>query len=1378
MNVRARVALALTMTLGLVSVDAGQQINTPTPTPPPSPAATRLAAVVDPVISAVYDGFDPAAGMDHVRFMSQYWRLAGNTGYNATIDRIQKRLEDAGIATRIDEYPNTTPAWDYSVGTVALVAEGKPDQVVLSREQDRVALCINSFSTPAAGVVAPIVDVGRGAEQDYAGKDIKGAVVLGDADSGALWRRAVTTGGAIGVIATALPSYLNPDPPGVANPTPRDQWGILQWNSIPYDEARKGFAFKATPRAAVTLRKRIAEANGAPVSVRVTVASTFTTGPVRTLIGEIPGRSAAAERIVMAAHIQEPGANDNASGVATLAQAAISLASAIHAKTVAPPERTLTFLFLNEISGSRRWLQDHPAEAKQTRYMFSLDMTGEDVSKTGGSFLIERYPDPGAVWARPWDPHTEWGAGNVRADSLKGDLINDLHMFVIQRVARRSKWAVKTNPYEGGSDHTVFQGAGIPSVLDWHFTDRYYHSNLDTLDKTSAREMQNVGTAVAASAWLMASATPERALDAARVVADAGRARVTQEQTEGAKLAAAAADPAAARARETTIVAAWKKWYAEAVRSASRLIVGAAPATFQPELDKIAAEFSGTAASNAGSSTIALSSAWLGWTPFMPATQTMSANGVFVCGVDQQIPPIAVTWMAMVLIGDDRMYMPCPTSPDHHPDDHREVRESKAFVLGLSSKDDDIRWRANQAMIRMTRTKAMLNDPKAPPGTVRAVMVDFPLGHLDKRDEHPLPAIWIPVCLQEAQYFESFDHLQRWQAGLLFHRLLDDDPRIRAEAAYSIGTRMAVENLEKNLVTAAVKELHACWLKQDDPSVQGVILATVGAIRYANDEQRQEAEAFLVKESQGPSVKVLGAAYGLEAMIRRTPQQPLAESTRARLRELVTYGKRIAEAPPLDADARIRRLAVSALMTARDTDLHTYFTAAGDDDWQMRRLVAGRLSVLDPAQAAMVERIAVDPAFQVRYDFLSAVARSVSTTKLCAPLVDRFKDPNPFVVMRAMDLINANCTDLEDAVKALGEPVKKMMREENLLSWHVPSRALAALARVAPDEAKPALIAAMKHPVWQVRATIAATAVSLSDEELAIALMADPEPNVRTAALDALARLKSPAVVPYAIATLNTAKDYQLLRGAALALKSMPLETREEGSAALLGALKRLTEEETDTSRDPREAIIERLGEVLPPERSSDLLYYVADYDDAIVIAAKKAFEQLVGAPPAVPEHMRRRYPYQPTTDQLSHLPTEAIIQLDSGVVSLRLLSDVAPVTVARFAELATQGFYNERTFHRVVPNFVVQGGSPGANEYVGAARYMRDEVGPEAYHIRGAVGISSRGTDSGDGQIFIDLVDLPRLDRDYTVFAYVTKGMDLVDQLLEGGKIQSITVK
>ena len=93
------------------------------------------------------------------------------------------------------------------------------------------------------------------------------------------------------------------------------------------------------------------------------------------------------------------------------------------------------------------------------------------------------------------------------------------------------------------------------------------------------------------------------------------------------------------------------------------------------------------------------------------------------------------------------------------------------------------------------------------------------------------------------------------------------------------------------------------------------------------------------------------------------------------------------------------------------------------------------------------------------------------------------------------------------------------------------------------------------------------------------------------------------------------------------------------------------------------------------------------------------------------------------------------------------------------------------------MPNFVVQGGSPGANEYMGTSRYMRDEVGPQASHIRGAVGISTRGGDTGDAQLFIDLVDNPRFDHRYTVFAQVLNGAELVDSILEGDVIESIVI-
>ena len=110
------------------------------------------------------------------------------------------------------------------------------------------------------------------------------------------------------------------------------------------------------------------------------------------------------------------------------------------------------------------------------------------------------------------------------------------------------------------------------------------------------------------------------------------------------------------------------------------------------------------------------------------------------------------------------------------------------------------------------------------------------------------------------------------------------------------------------------------------------------------------------------------------------------------------------------------------------------------------------------------------------------------------------------------------------------------------------------------------------------------------------------------------------------------------------------------------------------------------------------------------------------------------------------------ITMAGGGVMELRLLRRRGCGHRAPGDGAGGSGYYNGLTFHRVEPTFVLQGGSPGANEYMGDGLYMRDE--PGVAHNRGAVGISTRGRDTGDAQIFVNLVDSPRLDHAYTVFA------------------------
>jgi len=718
----------------------------------------------------------------------------------------------------------------------------------------------------------------------------------------------------------------------------------------------------------------------------------------------------------------------------------------------------------------------------------------------------------------------------------------------------------------------------------------------------------------------------------------------------------------------------------------------------------------------------------------------------FSCGEDAKVQaPIVVRATTVVLAGDGRLYSPCPDG--NHFQDHREIREGALLNVASGSPDPEIRWRAAQALARIGRgIGAVLKTP-----TVR------------------------PVCSAEVQIFGSIYEPLRWQPGELFMLVRDRDPRVRRQAAFGIGYALSRPGLDPNVAAAARKELEACILIETtqpggSPDVAGLLTEAIGVARYGAVQDRAAAAAYLVERSRRPApLEVLGAAKGLEALIRQSSGWEVPEPVKVRLRELVASGQ-----------ASV--LAMSALQAARDSDLATLQRASGSTDFQVRRLVAMGLNLDDPAHARIAEGLSHDMDFKVRYEYLGSLARQIQRTRQCAPLAAYLDDLEPTVVLHALDLLSARCTDLDDIVDKVAGEAKRIGKTETHEHWQVPSRALTALARLRPDAAKPLMEAAVKHPVWQVRAAAAPVLVSLERFEDVVQLAHDPRPNVQTAALEALTRAKRGEAIDAAIDVLNKGIDFQVMRAAANAITTVPDARRNDAVDALLSGMSRLTLLEEDPSRDPRVAILAALGRVMPAQRKDDLLPYLRDLDDDVIAAAAKAYQNIAGVAP--PRQARlRRYLYQPSEQALSNLPGVAVIEFEEGTIEIRLLKEEAPVTIARFAALVKAGYYNGLTFHRIVPNFVVQGGSPGASEYVGTSRYMRDEVGP-AYHLRGAVGISTRGHDTGDAQIFIDLVDLPRLDRDYTVFGYVTvsprtgDGMAIVDRLLEGALIKSIYFK
>ncbi|HIW34423.1 MAG TPA: peptidylprolyl isomerase [Candidatus Paenibacillus intestinavium] len=130
----------------------------------------------------------------------------------------------------------------------------------------------------------------------------------------------------------------------------------------------------------------------------------------------------------------------------------------------------------------------------------------------------------------------------------------------------------------------------------------------------------------------------------------------------------------------------------------------------------------------------------------------------------------------------------------------------------------------------------------------------------------------------------------------------------------------------------------------------------------------------------------------------------------------------------------------------------------------------------------------------------------------------------------------------------------------------------------------------------------------------------------------------------------------------------------------------------------------------------------------------------------------------------------------EGGEVVIDLFDQDAPNTVANFEKLATDGFYNGLTYHRVIPGFVAQGGCPDGRGSGGPGYTINCEINPNK-HERGALAMAHAGRNTGGSQFYICYQAQPHLDGQHTVFGKVVSGMELVDALSNGSKMETVEV-
>jgi len=597
--------------------------------------------------------------------------------------------------------------------------------------------------------------------------------------------------------------------------------------------------------------------------------------------------------------------------------------------------------------------------------------------------------------------------------------------------------------------------------------------------------------------------------------------------------------------------------------------------------------------------------------------------------------------------------------------------------------------------------------------------------------------------------------------------LSDPTPTVRVAAANALA--QAVHRAPGSAVLPLLLERIDV---EENPNVRAVLAQSLGRLTLEGAEQQTAVDALLGMSSSGsgdaPIATMMGVALGLETLARTTRGAALGDRARGRLRNLIAYDL-MESRDGLDGP-RIRLLALAALASSSAVDASVIEPALRDPDPRVRAVAAGLLGrVNELARAEFLRRGLGDPSVRVRIATVRQLMQEERTELFCDWLNQvATVDETQAVRVLAMDALAAPCSDRETQIETLLGAASRL-GPETVDGWQVPAHALVSLAQVDGALANSQVDGYASHPNPFVRGYAARAADVLDRQDVLTALMDDPAANVRSLVLPMLAG-RSLAQTPEWLRAQLEDDDPQLL----MTTSRLLVESGGDPAAgeAALAAFERISAAQRETWRDSRMALLTAIEAITDRSSTERLEPFLQDYDPVVAGRVAALLQAWTGRPHTATPRLMPQLGL-PSASELRDLSqTRVTLHMrKGGEIVIEPLPFLATSNAHRFVRLAREGYFDGLTFHRWAPNFVIQGGSPGANEYSGDARFSRDEIGLLP-HWRGTVGLSTRGHDTGDGQIFINIVDNVRLNHDYTIYGILERGVDVVDRMLEGDVI------
>jgi aminopeptidase YwaD len=468
-------------------------------------AAQKPPLLPEQTVSALSNELSGEIAKRNLEGITRFHRQRGSQGFHSAAEIIVERARAYGLTdAQILQFPadgkiyygtqRSRPPWDAEFAELWEIVNNQPTVKISSYEAEPVTLAEDSES---ADVTAYLVDVGEGTkESDYAGKNVKGQIVLVAAQPGAVQDIAVGKFGAAGII-----SYAQNQKTAWSG----EDENLIRWGHLESFSPNKTFAFMFSLKTARAYQARLAA--GEKIQLHAVVKAGQHPGFTEVVTATIPGADPKLreEEIAFSCHLdhQRPGANDNASGCVTILEVARVLQRLISEGKLERPARTLRFIWPPEVEGTLTLLNAKPEFAQRIKAVVHMDMVGGN-QNTKSVFHVTRGP-----MSLPSFVHDVAWAFEDFVNEQSYNFATGLpaqYPLVAPEGGKEPLMALDA-PYSMGSDHDVYQDSSfqIPAIYLNDWPDRYIHTNFDTAANIDPTKLKRAAFIGAASGYYLAS---------------------------------------------------------------------------------------------------------------------------------------------------------------------------------------------------------------------------------------------------------------------------------------------------------------------------------------------------------------------------------------------------------------------------------------------------------------------------------------------------------------------------------------------------------------------------------------------------------------------------------------------------------------------------------------------------------------------------------------------------------------------------------------------------------------------------------------------------------------------------------------------------------